>query len=74
MLCSQHPHPHCKHLALHLLRLIALSLAQEGASQIVRGNQRVGMLGSQHPLPHCKHLALHLLRLIALSLALEEWS
>ena len=30
----------------HLLRLIVLSLAREGVSQIVRGCPRVGMLGS----------------------------
>jgi hypothetical protein len=34
-------------LSLHLLRLIALSLAPEGCSQIVRGTQRVGMLSSE---------------------------
>ena len=41
--------PHCKHLALHLLRLSILSLVQEGVGQIARGYQRVGMLGFPAP-------------------------
>jgi hypothetical protein len=39
MLGSEHPLAHGKHLALHLLRLIVLSLAREGCSQIARGRE-----------------------------------
>ncbi len=71
MLGSKHPSTHCKHLVIHLLCLIVLSLATEGANQIDRGCPRVGMLGSQQPLAHCKHLTIHLRHLIVLPLARE---